>query len=124
MAKQDQGKKQKRPGRGKAERYLQPSLLLALREREAYGYELIRTIGEFGFIQGDAPPGMVYRHLRQLEEEELVTSSWDTQESGPAKRVYHLAPAGEEVLEAWVDYMRLQAEKLERFIERYKELAS
>lgn len=122
MPKQVREKKTPRPGRGKAERYLQPSLLLALMEREAYGYELIRTLGEFGFIQGDAPPGMVYRHLRQLEEEDLVTSDWKTQESGPAKRVYQITAEGREVLEAWVDYMRTQAAKLERFITRYGEL--
>ena len=114
----------RRPGGGKAERYVQPSILLGLNLKPSYGYELIHSIQEFGFVEGQAPPGMIYRHLRQLEEDGLVHSEWETEGTGPAKRMYHLTPEGEEVLEIWIVYMERQAENLQNFIRRYHQLKS
>ena len=109
------------PSLGKPERYIQPSLLLGLYLKSSYGYELIKNIPEFGFLEGEAPPGMIYRHLRQLEEFGLVTSDWETSGGGPAKRVYFLTPEGEEMLALWVEYMERQARNLTAFAERYRE---
>jgi PadR family transcriptional regulator PadR len=86
----------------------------------SYGYELIKSIQDFGFMKGQAPPGMIYRHLRQLEEDGLVSSSWETEGAGPAKRVYRLTPEGEEVLAAWVDHMEKQVENLTSFVKQYR----
>lgn len=111
-------------GQGKAERYMKPSLLLALREgRARYGYDLLTTIQEYGFVQGKAPPGMVYRHLRQLEEEGLVTSSWQTEDAGPAKRIYEITADGLDALTGWTEFMEQQAQSLLRFVERYRALS-
>jgi PadR family transcriptional regulator, regulatory protein PadR len=102
---------------------MKPTLLLALKEKkERYGYELLAIIEEFGFIQGKTPPGMVYRHLRQLEEDGFVSSTWQTEESGPAKRVYTITAEGEDALACWVDFMEQQAANLQRFVERYHSL--
>ncbi len=110
------------PGSGKRERYIQPSVLMGLSIKASYGYELINTIQEYGFVEGKAPPGMIYRHLRQLENQGLVVSEWETKESGPAKRMYGITPEGREVLSIWVEYMEDQAGKLEQFIQRYREM--
>jgi poly-beta-hydroxybutyrate-responsive repressor len=117
-------KRVQRPGSGKSERYVQPSILLGLNLKPSYGYELIHSIQEFGFVEGQAPPGMIYRHLRQLEEDGLVHSEWETEGTGPAKRMYRLTPEGEEVLEIWIVYMERQAENLQNFIRRYHQLKS
>ncbi len=108
-------------GGGKPQRYMQPSLLMALRKGPSYGYQLIQSIGEYGFLRGDAPPGMVYRHLRQMDEEGLVESSWDAEGDGPAKRVYSITQEGLEILEAWILHMERQRDRLDAFIRRYKE---
>lgn len=111
----------RKTGQGKAERYMKPSLLLALQEAQAsYGYDLLTSIQEYGFLQGKAPPGMVYRHLRQLEEEGFVRSAWQTEESGPAKRMYEITSEGRDALAGWVDFMEQQAENLRNFVERYR----
>jgi len=116
-------RKHKRPpGSGKRERYLQPSILMALKQKPSYGYELIQEIHRFGFLEGSAPPGMIYRHLRELEEASLVRSEWQTEGSGPAKRIYRLTGEGDEVLALWVDYMEHQAKRLQAFIESYRAL--
>jgi len=109
----------RRTGSGKSERYIQPSILMGLRRRASYGYEIIQTIQEFGFVEGHAPPGMIYRHLRDIEAAGLVVSSWKTEGRGPAKRVYELTPEGEEALALWVRYMEAQALKLTNFIKAY-----
>jgi poly-beta-hydroxybutyrate-responsive repressor len=110
------------PGSKKADRYIQPSILMALKRKPSYGYELIHEISQFGFVEGQAPPGMIYRHLRNLEENGLVSSQWQTDGSGPAKRVYQLTQEGHEVLSFWIRYMKEQAEKLLNFIDRYQHL--
>jgi poly-beta-hydroxybutyrate-responsive repressor len=110
----------RRAGSGKAERYIQPSILLSLRRRPSYGYEIIQTIQEFGFVEGQAPPGMIYRHLRELEAAGLVTSAWKTEEAGPARRVYELTPEGQKTLSLWAEYMEQQARKLTNFIRTYR----
>ncbi|MGD8367447.1 MAG: PadR family transcriptional regulator [Desulfobacterales bacterium] len=115
-------KKRSDPRIGKQERYIQPSILLGLMTRPSYGYELIQTIQQFGFVEGNAPPGMIYRHLRQLEEDGLVTSHWKTEGSGPAKRVYDLTDEGREMLAIWIQYLQGQAENLDRFIRHYRKM--
>ncbi len=108
------------PGSKKAERYIQPSILLALKSKASYGYELIQEISKFGFVEGQAPPGMIYRHLRELEENGWVVSQWETEGAGPAKRVYQITPEGLDVLSYWIDYMNSQAEKLLKFIASFQ----
>ena len=45
--------------------------------------------------------GNLYRVLRSLEEQGLVSSEWDESVPGPAKRTYELTEAGREALERW-----------------------
>ncbi|HEY8171944.1 MAG TPA: helix-turn-helix transcriptional regulator, partial [Dehalococcoidia bacterium] len=43
--------------------------------------------------------------LRQLERTGLVSSFWDTSESGPARRMYSLTKAGDLFLSGWIDVL-------------------
>ncbi|MFA5717022.1 MAG: helix-turn-helix transcriptional regulator [Desulfobulbaceae bacterium] len=108
------------PGSGRQERYIQASILLGLYAGPSYGYELINVIQQYGFIEGAAPPGMIYRHLRQMEEDNLVRSEWETPESGAAKRIYTITEEGREVLDLWVRFMENQAAKLLDFVRKYR----
>ncbi|MEA2039625.1 MAG: helix-turn-helix transcriptional regulator [Thermodesulfobacteriota bacterium] len=113
-------KRQYEPSHGKRERYIQPSILMGLYAKQSYGYELIQNIQRFGFVEGQAPPGMIYRHLRQLEENGLVSSKWETDGTGPAKRMYRITLEGKEVLAIWVEYMEKQADTLSKFVGHYR----
>jgi len=99
---------------------MQPTILLGLYPKPSYGYEIIQNIQKFGFVEGQAPPGMVYRHLHQLEGDGLVSSEWNTETTGPAKRMYYLTEEGKEMLALWVDYMENQARTLNAFVEQYR----
>jgi len=107
------------PG-GKTERFIQPCLLLALRKKPSYGYELLEKIIEFGFLDGPADPGMLYRHLRKLEEEAFVSSTWDTSGTGPARRYYRLTTEGEELLRDWIPFMERNLKSLEKFLQLFR----
>ena len=112
----EQKRSQRRPQQGKKDRYMQPSILMGLYTKPSYGYELIQTIQRFGFVEGQAPPGMIYRHLRQLEEDGLVFSNWETEGVGPAKRIYQLTDEGRQMLAIWIGYMEKQAKNLNDLI--------
>lgn len=113
---------QRRPQQGKKDRYMQPSILMGLYAKPSYGYELIQSIQRFGFVEGAAPPGMIYRHLRQLEEDGLVSSEWETMGVGPAKRIYHLTEEGKQMLGIWIEYIEKQVKNLNDLIKQYQEL--
>jgi len=110
-----------KPGSGRQERYIQASILLGLNLRPSYGYELISTIQTYGFIDGEAPPGMIYRHLRQMEEDNFVSSEWDTKQPGAAKRIYTITQEGKEVLSLWIKFMEAKTKKLNNFVQMYKD---
>lgn len=87
---------------------LTTTLLAMLRNWNAYGYQLAQQLAEAGLPAFDS--GTVYRTLRQLERTGLVSSFWDTSESGPARRVYSLTKAGDIFLSSWMDVLgRYQA---------------
>ena len=87
---------------------LSTTLLAFLRNWNAYGYQLAQQLAKAGLPAFDS--GTVYRTLRQLEKTGLVSSFWDTSESGPARRMYSLTKAGELFLSGWIDVLsRYQA---------------
>jgi len=87
---------------------LTTTLLAFLRNWNAYGYQLSQQLADAGLPAFDS--GTVYRTLRQLEKTGLVSSFWDTSESGPARRMYSLTKAGDLFLSGWIDVLsRYQA---------------
>lgn len=43
----------------------------------------------------------IYRALKEMADEGLVMSSWETGDSGPAKKVFEMTDAGRACLETW-----------------------
>ena len=113
-----------RPGhwhvRARVERFVEPALLLLLRERPLHGYELLERLGELG-VEGRVDIGNLYRLLRALEEEGLVSSEWSADLPGPAKRTYELTAEGRRLLDRWVEALRHAQGTIKSFLERYEE---
>jgi PadR family transcriptional regulator PadR len=84
---------------GMPNNWLVPAVLLLLRDVSSYGYDLMKALTRFGFAMMN--PGPLYRMLRQMEKDGLVSSSWDTSGQGPARRLYSLTEAGEAYLRRW-----------------------
>src|SRR6266508_2235206 len=87
--------------RARLERFVEPALLLLLRERPMHGYDLLDRITDLAPQEGRVDLGNLYRVLRALEEEGIVTSEWDDSLPGPAKRVYRLTASGRRLLDRW-----------------------
>jgi len=105
--------------RARVERFVEPALLLLLKERPRHGYELIELLPELaGGERVDV--GNLYRFLRRLESEGLVESEWRGDLPGPAKRTYRLTDAGERVLGQWADALRRSREEVSAFLDRYE----
>lgn len=105
---------------GQPKNFARPCLLLLLGEAPAHGYELVERLRPFGFEISD--PASVYKSLRQMEVDGLVTSEWELSNRGPARRVYSLTSDGRDLLEAWAITLLQSREVLGRFLERYGRL--
>ena len=114
-----------RPGhwevRARVERFIEPSLLLLLRDHPVHGYELQERLAELA--DGDEPVGAgnLYRILRTLEDEGLVKSEWHADLPGPAKRTYELTAAGKRVLDRWAESLREMQGVIAGFVDRYEQ---
>jgi PadR family transcriptional regulator, regulatory protein PadR len=103
------------------ERFIEPALLLLLRERPMHGYELIELLPEVAGDETRIDVGNLYRVLRALEEEGIVSSEWSADLPGPAKRTYELTEAGSRLLDRWVESLRDAQSVIAGFIERYEQ---
>ena len=72
----DQGPKKLGEADPRPRNFLVPLIILTLREWNSYGYELMERMGAFGFEAIN--PGTLYRTLRQMEEDGVVKSKWET----------------------------------------------
>lgn len=105
-----------RRGRGQGA-LIEPLVLAALARAETHGYDLARTIEELtdGTVVPDA--GGMYRVLRRLEEEGVVSSEWQESESGPQRRAYRLTEDGRHLLEHWLEHLEQRRTTLDVLIE-------
>jgi PadR family transcriptional regulator PadR len=114
-----------RPGHwavhARVERFVEPSLLLLLRERPMHGYELLERLPDVVGEDVRVDVGNLYRVLRALEEEGIVTSEWSAELPGPAKRTYELTPAGRRLLDRWAEALSDAEGVIQSFLERYEE---
>ncbi len=114
-----------RPGhwsvRARVERFVEPCLLLLLRERPMHGYELLEHCPELAAGERGVDLGNLYRILRGLEEEGIVTSEWLADVPGPAKRVYRLTDSGRRLLDRWAEALRETQGVMTTFLSRYEQ---
>lgn len=103
------------PGGGRYRRsVLEVAILSSLAESTSHGYNLVDQIEA---LTGDLvcnDPGSMYRLLRGMEEEGLVSSSWETPEAGPSRRVYVITDQGLEALTMMARSLAQRADAMQR----------
>ena len=72
-------------------------VLLILKEKELYGYELIEKIKAMTEI--DIAEGTLYPLLNRLKTDNLLESKWVEQETGIPRKYYFLSESGKLTLE-------------------------
>lgn len=108
---------------GKLYRFVEPVLLLLLKQKgSSHGYDLASAVREHALTDAEIEPAALYRTLRTLELNGHVVSKWETNGSGPARRVYQLTPAGKKHLEEWAVVLGQLSESMQRFVGNVKEL--
>ncbi len=97
-------------------------LLLLIAERPSHGYDLLERLRRLGVPATD--PGGLYRALRLMEREGLVTSQWEVSATGPARRMYDLTERGQRWLHVWAGAIAESRLILSSYLERYENMMS
>lgn len=87
-------------------RLSQPTILtlLAANDKPMHGYILVQQAAQSPMFGGKKPDATgIYRALKRMEENGLVTSRWETPEEGSAKRLFELTEKGYACLRRWID---------------------
>jgi poly-beta-hydroxybutyrate-responsive repressor len=101
------------------ERFMEICLLLLLSQQSSHGYTLAEKLTYFGFSKDELNIGSLYRTLRKMEKDNLVTSNWQAGEQGPKKRVYQITEIGENTLEQWVQVLKNRKKRISKLIYNY-----
>lgn len=104
--------------------FLQSCLLVLLHREPGYGYSLMDGLQEFGFQSDQMDISIIYRALRNLEADGLVSDSWDNSNLGPQRRVYTITPLGEESLAEWIKNLRQRRKEIEALEAAYDAVKS
>ncbi|MEV1248752.1 PadR family transcriptional regulator [Nonomuraea sp. NPDC050022] len=99
-----------------------PFVLLALAEAPMHGYVLAARMADLSFRRAAEDPSVVYRVLRQLAADDMVTDEWVLGDDAPPRRTYRLTPSGEAYLHERAADLRRQARRIEVFLDRYRQL--
>lgn len=72
--------------------FLRSALHLALIPGRYHGYDLLEQVKLFGLTTVDLAG--IYRSMKAMEHDGLVSSEWESSELGPPRRVYELTSLG------------------------------
>ncbi|HSM32938.1 MAG TPA: PadR family transcriptional regulator [Anaerolineae bacterium] len=98
-------------------RWVEPFVLLLVAQGPTYGYKLIGELNELGVAPEGIDVGMVYRTLRSMDADGLVTTEWGPQADQP-RREYRLTDEGACALRDWMEVMKERKRLIEHFLER------
>ena len=99
---------------------IRPSLLLLMHEGPAHGYDLLERLQAYGVSGLD--PSIIYRILREMEDDGLITSVWEEKETqGPPRRVYSLTAAGDGALRVYLGDLKQTRDRIDYLIRQYEQ---
>jgi PadR family transcriptional regulator PadR len=105
------------PPRATPKNFLVAWLLVLLQRSHLHGYEIMKELhDEFGIA---CDHSALYRTLHQLEAGGMIRSHWDTEDAGPARRIYELTEGGQRALVTWSDALGEYRASLEKFFHLY-----
>lgn len=83
-------------------RLVQPAVMALLCRQPLHGYLIVRQLGQLAMFASQRPdPTGVYRQLKAMEDDGLVSGTWDVGDGGPAKRRFELTQRGHACLRQW-----------------------
>ena len=97
-------------------RMSQPTILalLAKAGTPLHGYRIVKLAANSPMFGGSKPDAAgIYRTLKRMEEQGFVTATWDTPETGAAKRMFDLTDEGRACLRRWIDALACYRESIQ-----------
>ncbi|MCK4483724.1 MAG: helix-turn-helix transcriptional regulator [Candidatus Thorarchaeota archaeon] len=92
------------------------AIVAVLDEQTAYGYEIVKTLGEkVSFLQLEQ--GTVYPLLRRLEKRKLLESEWNYDDPTKPKKYYKLTADGKMALQMMTETWSVLSDELKRLLE-------
>ena len=101
--------------------FITPWVLLVLKQWSLHGYMILQQLNRMGFSGIDHTT--LYRELRRMESWGIVALEWETGESGPARRVYRITDAGEEMLLGWTEVVSGYQRMITGFFDLYAQVS-
>ncbi|MEN8241293.1 MAG: helix-turn-helix transcriptional regulator [Chloroflexota bacterium] len=99
--------------------FLRPAVLFLLLRENAHGYSLLEGLTEFGFNSEQLDPSVIYRALREMEEDGWVESHLGEKSLGPQRRVYQILPEGQDRLSELIDHLRRRQDEISILLQAY-----
>ena len=113
-----QGRRKHGFGRRRGRNLLRPTLLFFMHQGPAHGYDLLDRLRSFGI--SDIDPSLIYRALRDMEEEGYIQSTWDEEKTqGPPRRVYTLTSEGDNILQYHLEDLRTTRGRIDQLLQAY-----
>ena len=72
-------------------------ILGILREKNSYGYEIMKNIIKRGNGLVDIKDATIYTAFKRMEKEELITSYWGDEDDGARRKYYSVTSKGREL---------------------------
>lgn len=96
------------------DRFIQPSILLTLNREKMHGFSVYKKLIESDVIdyKGIDPTGL-YRTLKKMEENGLLNSEWETDDTAKPVKVYSITEEGRHCLKNWQTTLSLYKKDIE-----------
>ncbi len=92
------------------------AIVAILDEQTAYGYEIVKTLGEKASFL-NLEQGTVYPLLRRLEKRKLLESEWNYDDPTKPKKYYKLTADGKMALQMMTETWSVLSDELRRLLE-------
>ena len=103
------------------DKLVQPSILTLLATGEMHGYMIVQKIEEKDLFHGEKTDKVgIYRALNTLEEKGVITSEWNVEGPGNARKIYRINDSGKECLTNWIHTLENYTDTIHRLIEDAK----
>ncbi|MFB3812652.1 MAG: PadR family transcriptional regulator [Terriglobales bacterium] len=108
---------------GNLYRFVEPVVLLLLKRKvSSYGYDLSAELQDYALTDAEIDRAALYRTLRQLEANGMVSSDWQLHNGAPARRIYKLTARGERHLQEWAAVLNKVSKSMARFVDQARKL--
>ena len=123
MRHKNKGRYRQRQGVGRKKRnrtgFLQPCFLLQLYTQDRHGYDLLHGLQKFIADADGYDPSIIYRIMRDMEANGLVSSYEGTVSRGPKRRMYSLTDKGKKQLNSWITELAKTRDEINHLLTIY-----